>query len=434
MAPSEPSSEPASGDAPNRGTGKQLAVNWLHLAVLWSFAGAQPLFGVLADDPAFFVARGNTRADILILAFGLVLVPPTALIAAEAIVSRLPTARQALHLAFIGLLAAVFALQVIADASPAGSSFVLVPLAIACGAAAAIAYRATRLVPSMLTVLGPAPVVFLALFLLFSDVSKLVLPEQEANVEASVRSDTPVVFVVLDEFSGLHLLDRGGRLNTARYPNLAALARTSDWYPNATTVSDRTDRAVPAILTGTRPSSKKLPILSDYPQNLFTLLGGDYELDVHETASHLCPDRLCQREREPIGTRLSSLGRDLRTVALRRLLPDDLAGGLPAVNRTFGNFQSSAKIYGGVVKGTDQTAPQERGRSFERFTRGIKGGRSLHFLHILLPHIPWLYLPTGQQYAENGPIPGLDEKRDAWETAGGPQSGHVARSGVTGSG
>ncbi len=135
---------------------------------------------------------------------------------------------------------------------------------------------ATRLLPSMLTVLSPAPVLFLAFFLFFSDVSKLVLPEDETAVEASVGGDTPVVFVVLDEFSGLHLLDRSGRINGARFPNFARLARTSDWYPNATTVSDRTDRAVPAILTGTRPSANKLPIVSDYPENLFTLLGGDY--------------------------------------------------------------------------------------------------------------------------------------------------------------
>ena len=334
----------------------------------------------------------------------------------EAAFTRLPRVRNALHLAFIALLAAVFALQVIADAAPGGSSAVLIPLSIGLGVAAAFAYRATRLLPSMLTVLSPAPVLFLAFFLFFSDVSKLVLPEDEATVEASVGGDTPVVFVVLDEFSGLHLLDRSGRINGARFPNFARLARTSDWYPNATTVSDRTDRAVPAILTGTRPSANKLPIVSDYPENLFTFLGGDYELDVHETASHMCPDNLCEREREPIGTRLRSLGRDLRTVALRRLLPDDLASGLPAVNRTFGNFEGSAEVHGGVVKGADQAAPQARGQSFDAFASGVETGRSLHFLHILLPHIPWLYLPTGQQYVENGPIPGLDEERDRWET------------------
>ncbi len=419
MASSQPPADPAPAEGLRRSPARILALNWLHLAVLWSFAFAQPLFKVLAGDPAFFVARGDTRGDILILAFGVTLVPPTVLVAAEALLTRVPAAMRALHLAFFGLLAALFALQVIADAAPGGSSFILIPLSLALGAAAAAAYRLTRVVPSMLTVLSPAPVVFLAIFLLFSNVSKLVLPEKDVNVQASVGGRSPVVFVLLDEFSGLNLLDRDGNINSRRFPHIAALERTSHWYRNATTISDQTSRAVPAILTGKRPNGKKLPIVSDYPKNLFTLLGGDYRLNVHETASHLCPDDLCHRQQEPIGTRLRSLGRDLRTVALRRLLPDDLGRGLPAVNRTFGNFQSSAKIYGGVVKGADQAAPQARGQSFESFIRGIKDGRTLNFLHILLPHIPWTYLPTGQQYAENGPIPGLDDDTDGWRKDSG---------------
>ncbi len=56
---------------------------WAHLAVLWALAFAQPLFDVLADSPEFFVARGNTRADILIFASVLVLVPPTILVGIE---------------------------------------------------------------------------------------------------------------------------------------------------------------------------------------------------------------------------------------------------------------------------------------------------------------------------------------------------------------
>ncbi len=51
--------------------------------MLWSFAVAQPLFDLLGDGPEFFVARGNTRGDILLLAFGLTLLPPLVLIAVE---------------------------------------------------------------------------------------------------------------------------------------------------------------------------------------------------------------------------------------------------------------------------------------------------------------------------------------------------------------
>ena len=43
---------------------------WAHLAVLWSFALAKPLFDILADSPEFFVARENTAGDIVIFASG----------------------------------------------------------------------------------------------------------------------------------------------------------------------------------------------------------------------------------------------------------------------------------------------------------------------------------------------------------------------------
>ena len=222
------------------GAVRTLGMAWLHLAVLWAFAVAQPLFNILDDDPAFFVARGNTTGDIVLLAFGLVLVPPTVLVAVEAVFVRLPVVREWLHVVFVALLASVFALQLIGDAAPGGSSAFLIPLSLLCGAAVGLAYRRTRFVPSMLSVLSPAPVLFLAFFLLFSDVSKLVLPQDESSASASVKSDTPVVFVVLDEFSGLSLQGPDGRINAARFPNFAALARDSTWYRNATTVADQT--------------------------------------------------------------------------------------------------------------------------------------------------------------------------------------------------
>ena len=40
----------------------------MHLAVLWAFAVAKPLFDILADSPDFFVARGNTSGDIVLFA------------------------------------------------------------------------------------------------------------------------------------------------------------------------------------------------------------------------------------------------------------------------------------------------------------------------------------------------------------------------------
>ena len=50
----------------------------LHLGALWALAFAQPLFDLLGRNAQFFVARGSTAGDILLLAFGYTLVPPLA--------------------------------------------------------------------------------------------------------------------------------------------------------------------------------------------------------------------------------------------------------------------------------------------------------------------------------------------------------------------
>ena len=48
----------------------------LHLGGLWALAFAQPLLDLLGRNAEFFVARGSTTGDILLLAFGYVLLPP----------------------------------------------------------------------------------------------------------------------------------------------------------------------------------------------------------------------------------------------------------------------------------------------------------------------------------------------------------------------
>jgi PAS domain-containing protein len=387
----------------------------VHLAVLWTFAVAKPLFDVLADSPDFFVARGNTRGDILVFSIALVLIPPTALVLLEALATPLPPVRRGLHLLFVAGLTGAFALQVFDDLFD-GSSEVLVAGAVVAGVLGAVAYARSRAAPAVLTVLGPAPLVFLLVFLLGSPVSKLVLPQGDVDAAAvEVHSHTPVVLVVFDEFDPNMLMNAEQRIDRTRYPNFAALAHDATWYRDATTVNGSTTMAVPALLSGLRSSPDKLPIASDYPNNLFTLLGGSYSLDVTETATELCPQRLCgARTRDPPGRRLADLTKDLAIVSLHLLAPEGLRSRLPAVDRTFGDFAGGGRDDGGAAAGRDVPASALRNRpgQFEALLRGIsrdRGSRALHFVHTALPHIPWEYLPTGQQYLNHGPdSPGLE--------------------------
>ena len=314
------------------------------------------------------------------------------------------TAYLVLHLILIGAMAAVFFVAVEKRIFTSPTAAIIV-LALAFGAAVAYGLRRTRFVPSLLDVLAVAPVVFLVIFFFFSDTSKLILPQSNASaLGIRVPSKTPVVEVIFDEFPTATLLDGRGRIDAKRFPHFAALARQTTWYPNNTTVADFTGRAVPAILTGNNPSGSTLPIASDQPNSIFSLLGGAYRLHVKEVVTQVCPSSLCGEVQRPRQlSRLKSLVDDLKYVEGRIILPPSLANELPNVSTTFGNFGNNGGGAGDKGAGRfaqDLFTPPSPGE-FEHFLDRIPGGdRTLSLIHMELPHEPWRYLPSGQNYLD----------------------------------
>jgi sulfatase-like protein len=395
----------------------------VHLAVLWSFAFAQPLLDLLGDTPEFFVARGNTRGDILLLAFALVFVPPLLLTLLEGLVALFSERlRGWLHLALVAVLTAAFALQLIKDVSV--RSAVLLAAALAIGGLGAAAYARTAAGPALLSVLSPAPLVFLFIFLIVSPVSNLVMPGDEARAAGvNVPGRPPVVVILWDEFAGFTLDGADGHIDAARYPNFARFARDATWYRNATTVADYTERAVPALLTGDRPDKAALPIASDHPESLFTLLGGTYSLDVTEPVTDICPERLCPEEnasRDAQPRRMRDLASDLSLVTAHLLLPRPLRNELAPVDRSFGDFraeeaapQAQPVASGAASRGFAALAAViDRMKIFNAFEQRLgrtpKQG-SLVFFHMQMPHNPYHYLPSGQRYPETVErMPGLE--------------------------
>lgn len=414
-------------DEPAR-AGPGLGPAGLQLAGLWAFAAVQPLFDVLRESPEFFVARGNGRADILLLAFGLTLLPPMIAVGLEWVVGLISSrARWALHLFLVALLVAWIVLGAIAEQSLAAE--LLVAIAITTGVGVAAACAVTRFVPALLSVLGLAPVLFLALFLLASPVAKLVLPQDEAAASSTaVPARHPVVVLVVDELPTSSLLDAKGRIDRSRFPNFARLADASTWYRNATTVADVTTQAVPSIVAGTTPGDGALPIASDLPENLFTLFGGSYRLAVHEVATQLCPDDLCGgRDEQPLAQRLRDLGSDLAVVSGHLTLPDALASGLPSVTQTFGNFgedeaglpseAEQRRVVETEVRRRARDAPGGRAAPLKAMISEIDGElRTLYFAHVELPHVPWVYTPEGGRYREpaEDPFEFAPEGADSW--------------------
>lgn len=402
-----------------------LPVAALQLAGLWALAFVQPLFDILGKNAAFFVARDNTAGDILIFAFAFVLVPPlvlTLLVFLARLIAR--KAGAVVMLTLIALLVTALVMQILKGPLPEAE--VLLPVSLALGAGAAALYARAVPARSLFTVLGAAPAVFLALFLLFSPVNELVTPHAEAKSGAGAAAATrpPIVVMVFDELPATSLMRPDRRLDAKRFPNFARMGREATWYRNAIGAADGTYVAVPAIFTGRQPQVE-LPTVRTYPHNLFRLLGRSYTQHAFEPLTRLCPVDLCgERDRPGQGARLSSLASDLRVVSERLLLPDDLASGLPPIDRDWEDFaaqegddglaedaQTSARgkrFSEAGVAGGDLVAERLRsGRAVVR-TMEPSSKPGLWMVHYVMPHVPWRFLPDGRQYVVDGPtIPGL---------------------------
>ena len=304
---------------------------------------------------------------------------------------------RAFHLTAVGVLVAVLALQVAAKAGLQNAA--ALTASAAAGLLGAAAYARLSPARAMLSVLAPAPLVFLGLFLFASQSGKLVLATDPAPRSIAVHSKASVVVVVFDELSLTSLLDERGEIDGARYPNFAELARDSTWFRNAASVDAWTVNAVPAILTGVLPDHGRLPVFFEHPDNLFTLLGGSYRLDVAESLTQLCPRALCpDAARPPFSRRMESLLSDAGLVYLHLALPDDLRRGLPSVSDSWGAFLESS-----------HERTRRRLALHHDFVASLRDGPrpTLAFAHLMFPHVPWEFLPSGRRY-DGDDLPGFE--------------------------
>ena len=112
---------------------------------------------------------------------------------------------------------------------------------------------------------GACALLFLGLFLLHSDASRLSFSGADTALAAGEQAKAPVILVAFDELPINSLRDSHGRIDRVRFPNFAALAAGSTWFSNTSTVAEGTTHAVPAILTGRFPRAGEFPGLHRPP-------------------------------------------------------------------------------------------------------------------------------------------------------------------------
>lgn len=396
------------------------------LLTLTAFAVAQPLFDVTGKSPDFFLFRQAGTFEIVTWAVLVIVVPPLLLWGVEVLVGfGSERAAGGLHAGFVGGLLALISIEVLKSLTGLrGVTVAAAALALGAGGAWMVTQR--RQVREWLRFAAPAPVVFLALFLGFSPVSKLVVPGAGGVAAlASTDARAPVVMLVLDELPLASLVGTDGEIEERVYPNFARLASSSTWFRNATSVAGFTPRAIPSILTGRFPPEGKVaPAAVEYPDNLFTLLADSHALHVFESLTALCPSDLC--EGSSVGPRgVGSLVRDgarvwQRIVALDDVEEDPTAAWLledTVVSRVEEVATEAERPDGGEKFAFGHRRESQPAR-FTEFVDAIDGdGRPFHFLHLLLPHTPWRFFPDGTAYAAS--ILGMDGDGQ-WEDAEWP--------------
>ncbi|MGC4813042.1 sulfatase-like hydrolase/transferase [Micromonospora sp. DT228] len=377
----------------------------LEVAALVGLVVTQPLLDVLGRSPDFFLFHRAGPAQILLLT-ALVAVLPTSAVALLGALSRLAgrRARAVTHTGLVGLLLAALAVQVGRHVTPLrGVPLLLV--AVLAGAGGAAAHRRWRAPGRVLRLAAAGPVAFVALFLLVSPTSAVVLPRGDGGAAGTAQGTgvhPPVVMLILDELPLVSLLGADGRIDAARYPHFAELAAGSTWYRNATGVSGWTPNALPAMLTGRYPAKPVAPHYSQYPDNIFTAFGGLYDIRAEESITRLCPPSRCDQPVAPeqgLGVLARQTGR----------LLGQLAGPTESAVDPEDSYREQTRAEAGLDAAEPVPAdPTFRWDSLDdnqpaRFTSFLAGLRptprpTLHFLHLLMPHSPWAYLPSGARY------------------------------------
>ncbi len=185
-----------------------------------------------------------------------------------------------------------------------------------------------------------------------------------ASAGGKIPNKPPVVLLIMDEFPIDQMLGPNGRIDAVRYPNFAALAATGTWFKNATTTYDSTTRATPEVMDAKLPHKESIPNYLGHPQSVYTIFGHrGYRIVSSQEATSVCPPRYCKGA----------------TPARPAILPLLQRGRRERIERFFSQIMPTPKP-------------------------------TLFIKHMLLPHGPYMFLPSGKQtrLSSRDPLPGMN--------------------------
>lgn len=425
-----------SASARRRDSLRVLLSRWLVLAGLGGLAVVQPLLDLFGSNPEFFVFKRSGVAEIIAFALLVGIGLPLLLLVPETLAWA--TARHrvqvVVHSGLVGLLGGLYGL-VLARQLASGSDLVALGAFTLLGVAAALAEARLAAAALVARYLALGPIVFVALFLGASPTARLLWGGEAEALDVEIGNPVPVVVLLLDELPLASLMTADGELDVDRFPGFASLATQSTWFRNASANASATTVSVPASLTGVLPELDSIPISIDHPNNLFTVLGNAYAMEVHESVTALCPSDLCRSSEgdQAVALQESSLRSillDAWVVGRHLALPPTMREDLPALDAAWGGFlgqdidEASDPLDGSAASAPDpvaaflEGAPEgraaiEQGEQIsELATRAEpRPDPTLWFTHVVLPHQPWELTPSATRYSWSADMAGVRDSR-----------------------
>lgn len=394
----------------------------LHIFALSSMAVAQPLLDTIARNAEFLVAQKIELNELFLFVVSLcVLIPVLLALPGQILKFRFPKLGAGFSMASIGLLVGILSILLLKDSLPVPDIALLLIAGIS-GLGFIFLYTRTPQLRMFCSYLSPVVLLVPVLFLMNPGVARIMNGSGEDFRIVESGDKVPVIMLVLDELPLISLLEDELQVDPVRFPNFSRLSLGSHWFRNATSPVAVTTQAVPAVLSGTTDSSA-LPILADYPQNLFTMLEPSHTQNVSEIVTALCPDRICNPDEisTDIDIALTDFFSDLAIIYLHLVSPPEMSNSLPAINQSWSNFGDGEIGTSASLQPTatvDLTeARRSRHEKYLKYIESIDGDieTPFYFYHALLPHMPWDFLPSGKVYTLTGSTPlGMVPGEDTW--------------------
>lgn len=379
----------------------------LHVFVLVNFAIAQPVYDRLGERSAFLIDMQMGMPTLVTLVALLSVILPTFIVSLERLaLCWSGKAYNALHLSvvFVLLLLLMLPIGKLAVMFDGLGTICISLIGAAVGTTCYLYFRSIR---NVVTLASPGVIIFPAAFLVHAWSGMVaVLP---ASSKSAKWDPAPVVMLVFDEFCGASLMTPERQIDEDRFPNFAELGRHATWFRNATSVNAQTEYAVPALLSGRYPPSNILPTPAELPQNVFSVLKftGGYEIAAFEPVSRLAPKRfdVLHNRASDIWAQTTFLSSILWRVYLYHITPTDFIRKLPQIPVAWFGLNADTAFDAAETRGVFRYSwGDKREAQFQHFLNCINGSAepALHFMHLLLPHVPWCYLPSGRRYTDDG--------------------------------